>query len=109
MLSVIDQWLKDNNTYWNQKFNGLNVVMLSDFYQVPSIQDCYILKSFNDNNNVVASNLWKNNVKCYELTTIMWQIDTQFIKFKINYVHACKLWKAFNITIVIVVDKYQMH
>jgi len=89
--NVIDQWLKNNNTYWNQKINGLNVVMLGDFYQTPFIKNCYILKSFNDNINALASNLWKNNVKCYELTIIMWQIDTQFIKLKINSVHACKL------------------
>jgi hypothetical protein len=54
--------------------------MLGDFYQAPSIKNCYILKSFNDNINALASNLWKNNVKRYELTIIMRQIDTQFIK-----------------------------
>jgi hypothetical protein len=65
MLNVINQWLKNNNTYW---INGLDVIMFGDFYQVPSIKDCYILKSFNDIINALASNLWKNNVKCYELT-----------------------------------------
>ncbi len=33
--------------------------MLGDFYQAPSIKDCYILKFFNDNINALASNLWK--------------------------------------------------
>ncbi len=80
MLNVIDQWLKNNNTYSNQKIYSLNILMLGDFYQAPSIKNCYILKSFNDNINALASNLWKNNVKRYELTIIMRQIDTQFIK-----------------------------
>jgi hypothetical protein len=57
MLNVINQWLKNNNTYSNQKVNGLDVVMFRDFYQAPSIKDCYILKSFNDNINVLTSKL----------------------------------------------------
>jgi hypothetical protein len=51
MLNVIDQWLKNNNTCWNPQKNGLNVIMLSEFYQTPSIKDCYILESFNENIN----------------------------------------------------------
>jgi len=54
--------------------------MLGDFYQTPLVKDCWIFYSLNDSINALAPNFWKNNVKCYELTLVMQQTNTKFIK-----------------------------
>jgi len=62
--------------------------MLGDFYQTPCVKCCWVFSSLNDNINALAPNFWKNNVKCYELTLIIRQTNTQLIKtLNISYLH----------------------
>jgi len=58
--------------------------------------------SFNDTINALAPFFWKNNVKCFELSLVMQQTNTQFIK-NLNK----QSLEKFNILIQIIVDKYQ--
>jgi hypothetical protein len=65
--------------------------MSSDFHQTPLLKFVGLFYSLNDNINALAPKFWKNNVKCYELTLVMQQIDTKFIKVLMNFAHAHKI------------------
>jgi hypothetical protein len=53
--------------------NGLNVIMIGDFYQVPPIQDLWIFKTKKKKINIIGANddFWCKNVKCYKLQDVM--------------------------------------
>jgi hypothetical protein len=65
---------------------GLDVIMISDFYQTPHVQDLWIFKQISNTSNTIASNYWSEYVQCYELQEVMWQ-DINFLnilnRFKI--------------------------
>jgi hypothetical protein len=47
---------------------GLNVIMISDFYQAPLVQNSWILKPITNTFNIIALNYyWLEYVQCYEL------------------------------------------
>jgi hypothetical protein len=46
---------------------GLNVIMTNDFYQVSPNQDSWIFKSRTNWLNILGTNFWQENIKCYEL------------------------------------------
>jgi hypothetical protein len=46
---------------------GLDVIMTSDFYQASPIQDSRIFKSRTNGLNILGTNFWQENIKCYEL------------------------------------------
>jgi hypothetical protein len=80
LFFVIDHRLRPIKHIQNEFFNGLDVIMPGDLYQTPPVKDCWVFSSLNDIVNALAPNFWKNNIKCYELTLVMQQTDTQFIK-----------------------------
>ncbi len=90
---VINHRLKAIKHIQNEFFNGLDVIMLGDFYQTPLVKDCWVFSCFNDIVNALAPKFWEKNIKCYELTLVMWQTDTQFIK-TLNKFHTCtQFWE----------------
>ncbi len=58
---------------------GLDIRMIGDFYQVLLVQDSWIFSSKNIGFNILTTNFWHENVKCYELHTIMRQNDDHLI------------------------------
>jgi hypothetical protein len=60
-------------------FENLNVIIISDFYQVQPIHDVGIFKINMNNINNLAPNFWMEKIKCYELEQIMYQNGEQFI------------------------------
>jgi len=88
MFYVINHQLKAIKHIQNEFFNGLDVIMLSDFYQTPLVKDCWVFSSLNDIVNALAPKFWEKKIKCYELTLIMRQTDTQFIK-TLKKFHTC--------------------
>ncbi len=77
IFNVIDHQLRAIKHIQNENFNGLDVIMLGEFYQTPLIKDCWVFSSLNDTINALTPNFWKNNVICYELILIMQQTNTQ--------------------------------
>ncbi len=63
----------------NQFMGGLDITMIGDLYQVSSIQDSWIFKSKTSSLNILGTNLWHENIKCYELKQVMRQNDINFI------------------------------
>jgi len=46
---------------------GHDVIMIGDLYQVPPIQNSWIFKFKTNSLNILGTNLWHENIKCYEL------------------------------------------
>jgi len=85
MFNVRDHWLRAIKHIQNEFFCGLDVIMSCEFYQAPHVKDYWIFYSFNDSISALTPNIWKNNVKCDELTLVMWQIDTK----NLNKIFTC--------------------
>jgi hypothetical protein len=79
MLSFIDHKLQIIKQVHNQFMGGLDIRMIGDFYQVLLVQDSWIFSSKNIGFNILTTNFWHENVKCYELHTIMRQNDDHLI------------------------------
>jgi hypothetical protein len=58
---------------------GLNVIMSSDFYQVPPVQNSRMFSSKKIRFNILTTIFWHENFKCYELHKIMKQNDVHFV------------------------------
>jgi hypothetical protein len=58
---------------------GLDVIMISDFYQTPLVQDSWVFKPITNTFNTIALNYWLEYVHCYELEKVMQQDDMNFI------------------------------
>jgi hypothetical protein len=63
----------------NHFMGGLDITMIGDLYQVSSIQESWIFKSKTSSLNILGTNLWHENIKCYELKQVMRQNDINFI------------------------------
>jgi hypothetical protein len=51
---------------------GLDVIMISDFYQTPPVRNSWILKPITNIFNIIALNdYWLEYVQCYELQEVM--------------------------------------
>jgi hypothetical protein len=72
LLCVVKQVL-------NQFMGGLDITMIGDLYQASPVQDSWICKSKNNSLNILGTNLWHENIKCYELKQVMRQNDINFI------------------------------
>ncbi len=79
MLSFIDRRLWIIKQVHNQFMGGLDVIMIGDFYQTLLFWDSWIFLSKNIGFNILATNFWHENVKCYKLHKIMKQNDVHFI------------------------------
>jgi len=49
----------------NKFFDGVDVIMRSDFYQAPLVKDSWIFQNVKDNVNALATNAWQTYVQCY--------------------------------------------
>ncbi len=73
----------NNNKIHNQFMGGFDVIMISDFYQMPPIQNSWSFASKNIGFSILATNFWLENVKCYELHKIMFILLTFQIGFQL--------------------------
>jgi hypothetical protein len=71
MFNVIDNKLRSIKHIQNKFFGGVDVIMISDFYQSPHVKDSWIIQNIKDNVNALALNFLQTYVQCYELSKIM--------------------------------------
>jgi hypothetical protein len=55
----------------NKFFDGVDVIMTSDFYQAPLVKNSWIFQNIEDNVNALTLNVWQAYVQCYELNKVM--------------------------------------
>jgi hypothetical protein len=58
MCNVIDNKQRSIKHIQNKFFNGVDVIMTSDFYQAPHVKDNWIFSNIKTNVNVLAPNVW---------------------------------------------------
>jgi len=63
---------KHNIFLWN-----LNVLIISDFHQVPPIHDSWVFQPIDEGLNFLGINFWQKKILCCELCHVMQQQDTQ--------------------------------
>jgi hypothetical protein len=79
MLNVINNKLRFIKHIQNKFFNGVDVIMIGDFYQAPLVKDSWIFQNIKNNVNALAPTFWQTYVQCYELNKVMQQFDMVFI------------------------------
>ena len=67
------QEIKSNNLL----FGGINIIAVGDLYQLKPVMGQFVFENYRCNYGLLASNLWTENFKIYELTQIMRQKDDQ--------------------------------
>ena len=86
MLKYINfrlQEIKSNS----QLFGGINIIAVGDFYQLKPVKGQSIFEDYRENYGPLATNLWNENFKIYELTEIMRQKDDKnLLNYSIVYV-----------------------
>ena len=65
------QEIKSNNLM----FGGINIIAVGDLYQLKPVMGQFVFENYKSNYSPLASNLWTENFKIYELTQIMRQKD----------------------------------
>ena len=65
------QEIKSNNLM----FGGINIIAVGDLYQLKPVMGLFVFENYKSNYSPLASNLWTENFKIYELTQIMRQKD----------------------------------
>ena len=65
------QEIKSNNLM----FGGINIIAVGDLYQLKPVMGQFVFENYKSNCGPLASNLWTENFKIYELTKIMRQKD----------------------------------
>ena len=65
------QEIKSNNLM----FGGINIIAVGDLYQLKPVMGQFVFENYKSNYGPLASNLWTENFKIYELTQIMRQKD----------------------------------
>ena len=65
------QEIKSNNLM----FGGINIIAVGDLYQLKPVMGQFVFEDYKSNYGPLASNLWTENFKIYELTQIMRQKD----------------------------------
>ena len=65
------QEIKSNNLM----FSGINIIAVGDLYQLKPVMGQFVFENYRSNYGPLASNLWTENFKIYELTQIMRQKD----------------------------------
>ena len=67
-------------------FDGLHIIVIGDFYQLPPVMDSYIFKDDPYNYGPLATNLWTTYFWIFSLTKIMWHVViTCFVIFSTDY------------------------
>ena len=65
------QEIKSNNL----PFGGVNVITVGDLYQLKPVMGQFVFEDYRNNYGPLATNLWTEHFKIYELTEIMRQKD----------------------------------
>ena len=65
------QEIKSNNLI----FGGINIIAVGDLYQLKPVMGQFVFENYRSNYGPLASNLWTEKFKIYELTQIMRQKD----------------------------------
>jgi len=71
MLNVINNRLGSIKHIQKKFFNGVDVIMISDFYQTSLVKDSWIFQNIKNNVNALAPTFWQTYVQCYELNKVM--------------------------------------
>ena len=56
-------------------FGGVNVITVGDLYQIKPVMGQFVFEDYRNNYGPLATNLWTEHFKIYELTEIMRQKD----------------------------------
>jgi len=80
IISFIDLRLRSIKHTHNHFFGNMNVIITSDLYQAPPVQNNWVFQRKFDNIDALAINFWLDYIHCFELTQVMCQIDDQFIE-----------------------------
>jgi hypothetical protein len=80
MFNVIVYWLRSIKHIQNNFFGGVDVIMISDFYQAPLLKNNWIFQNIKDNVNALTPNFWQTYVQYYELNKVMQQSNMVFIQ-----------------------------
>jgi hypothetical protein len=72
MLTFIDCKLCDIKQYTTNLWVALMLLWcIGNFYQASSIQDLWTFKLRTNALNILGTNFWQENLKCYELKQVM--------------------------------------
>jgi hypothetical protein len=71
MFNVINNKLRSIKHIQIKLFNGVDVIMIGDFYQTPLVKDSWIFQNIKDNVNTLTLNFWQTYVQCYQLNKII--------------------------------------
>jgi hypothetical protein len=58
----------------------MDVIITSDLYQAPLVQDKWVFKRTLDSIDALRINFWLDCFRCFELFQVMCQSDEQFFK-----------------------------
>jgi len=62
MFNIINYRLRSIKHIQNNFFGGVNVIMISDFYQAPHVKDSWNFQNIKENVNALTPNFWQTNV-----------------------------------------------
>jgi len=71
MFNVINNRLKFIKHNHNKNFGGVDVIMIGEFYQPPSMKDNWIFQNIKNNVNALPPNFWQTYIQCHELNKFM--------------------------------------
>ena len=74
MLKYIHLCLQEIK-YNNLLFGGVNIITVRDLHQLKPVMGQFVFEDYRNDYGPLATNLWKENFKLYELTDIMRQKD----------------------------------
>jgi hypothetical protein len=77
IFSFIELHLRSIKHAHNLVFGNVDVIITSDLYQTPLVQDKWVLL---DNIDALRINFWLNCFHCFEFFQVMHQSDEQFIE-----------------------------
>jgi hypothetical protein len=58
----------------------MDVIITSDLYQAPHVQNNWVFQRKFDNIDALAINFWLDHIHCLELTQVMHETNGQFIE-----------------------------
>jgi hypothetical protein len=80
---------------------------IGDFYQTSSIQNLWIFKLKTNALNILGTNFWQGNMKCYELKQVMHQNDLEFINIINRFQISLHIFETINFIKKIVWEHHQ--
>jgi hypothetical protein len=80
IVYFIDLCLRSIKHTHNHFFGNMDVIITSDLYQTPLVENNWVFQRKFDSIDVLAINFWLDCIHCFELTQVMCQTDDQFIE-----------------------------